>query len=201
VLLISGFGSGGGGGNVYPPLAAGGGYIRKGMQLRFQVGVCARYKPARAHAVEAGRTFGLVGRDAEDELREARERAAKAREAALLDWGAEGTLDGEGGEFGYDEPFDLGKEGDEEGEQEDGDEGRFERFSLSSALENLLDAQLVKLIELRREYGVGWAGAETMYAAVEREQRGAEDVWRAYQKVDASPYLPVHPFFDFPFLT
>ncbi|KAJ7320981.1 hypothetical protein DFH08DRAFT_713280 [Mycena albidolilacea] len=181
VLLISGFGSGGGGGNVYPPLAAGGGYVRKGMQLRFQVGVCARYKPARAHAVEAGRTFGLVGRDAEDELREARERAAKAREAALLDWGAEGTLDGEGGEF-YDESFDLGKEGDEEGEQEDGDEGRFERFSLSGALENLLDAQLVKLIELRREYGVGWAGAETMYAAVEREQRGAEDVWRAYQK-------------------
>ncbi|KAJ7832551.1 hypothetical protein B0H14DRAFT_2802886, partial [Mycena olivaceomarginata] len=26
------------------------------------------------------------------------------------------------------------------------------------------------------------AGAETMFAAVEREQRGAGEVWRAYQK-------------------
>jgi hypothetical protein len=49
---------------VYPALTPAGVYVRKGMQLRFQVGVCASYKPARAHAVEAGRTFGLVGKDA-----------------------------------------------------------------------------------------------------------------------------------------
>ncbi|KAJ7870037.1 hypothetical protein B0H13DRAFT_2340567 [Mycena leptocephala] len=44
------------------------------------------------------------------------------------------------------------------------DEGRFERFSLSSALETL-DVQLIKLIEILRTWGVDWAGAKEMHAA------------------------------------
>ncbi|KAJ7817009.1 hypothetical protein B0H13DRAFT_2518353 [Mycena leptocephala] len=129
-------------------------YVRKGMQLRFQVGVCARYKPARAHAVEAGRTFGLVGKDAEDVVREAREKAARERESALLHWG-EGADNGYG--EGGDGSFEFGGVNDGlEKEEEDGeeDEGRFERFSLSSALENLLDAQLNKRVaeEVARRY-------------------------------------------------
>ncbi|KAJ6506730.1 hypothetical protein C8R45DRAFT_1090408 [Mycena sanguinolenta] len=182
VLLISGFGSGApaAGAQCYPPMSAAGVPLRKGLQLRFQVGVCARYKPARAHALEAGRTFGLVGKDAEDEIREERERKAREREAAMIgmDWN-EG-VEGEGADgYGWDNSAAV-QEDEDAGEEDDG-EGRFERFSLSSALENLLDAQLVKLVEIRRAYGVGWAGAETMYAALERDQRGLEDVARVYQ--------------------
>ncbi|KAJ7213658.1 hypothetical protein B0H12DRAFT_1061615 [Mycena haematopus] len=160
VLLISGFGSGASGGsNSYPPLGPGGAPVRKGLQLRFQVGVCPQYKPAREHAVEAGRTFGLalmVGQE----------------------WGD--ALEGDGLDE-YEHGWEAGADEQQDGGAEEDGEGRFERFSLSSALENLLDAQLVKLVEIRRAYGVGWAGAETMYSAVEREQRGQEEVWRIYQ--------------------
>ncbi|KAJ7616173.1 hypothetical protein DFH06DRAFT_1107922 [Mycena polygramma] len=185
VLLISGFPTSGG--TVYPPLGSGGEYVRKGMALRFQVGVCAAYKPSRAHAVEASRTFGLVGRDAEDEVRERKEREKRAREAAAAgEWYGEG-LEGENGPGDGDEGgfYDAETEKDGEGDGEEGEGGedgaRFERFSLSTALETLLDAQLVKLIALRRAYGVGWSGAEEMYARVEGEQRGAGEVWGMYR--------------------
>ncbi|KAJ6460480.1 hypothetical protein C8R47DRAFT_994015 [Mycena vitilis] len=166
VLLISGFPSG-----FSPPLRLRGKESTILLTPNSQVGVCAAYKPSRAHAVEAGRTFGLVGRDAEDEVRERKEREKRAREAAAA---GDGFYDGEGGGVNGGE--------EEEGEGEGGEDGaRFERFSLSTALETLLDAQLVKLIALRRAYGVGWAGAEEMYARVEGEQRGAGDVWEMYR--------------------
>jgi ubiquitin-conjugating enzyme E2 Q len=147
------------------------------MSLRFQVGVCGRYKPSREHAVEAGRTFGLLGKDAEDEVREKREAARLARQAALLEWGDDIPEDADlslGDYDHYPEP-------ELEDEDELDDETRFDRFSLSSSLEALLESQLVKLIGLRRKYNVGWAGAEVMHAFIEREQRGAGDVWTAYR--------------------
>ncbi|KAJ7458741.1 hypothetical protein B0H11DRAFT_2286534 [Mycena galericulata] len=188
VLLISGFAGayppltpqgvyvgavGGGGGGAGPGAGAG------GRELRFRVGVCGRYKPARSAALEAGRTFGLLGKDAEDEVREARERAAKEREERAAAWG-EGGLDEDGYAEEEGAPSGFGFGFGEEGEDADGgeeEEGRFERFSLSNAMEALLDAQLVKLIWIRRTYGVGWAGAEVLLAAVEREQRPYKDVW------------------------
>ncbi|KAJ6489722.1 hypothetical protein DFH09DRAFT_1377449 [Mycena vulgaris] len=167
VLLVSGLAT------AYPPLTPGGEYVKPGMKLRFQVGVCARYKPGRAAAMEAARTFGLVGKDAEDEMREAKERERRAREAAALEWG-------EGGEDSFGE-FPEFETVEEEAEAEE-DEERFERFSLSSSLEGLLDTQLVKLVWIRRTYGVGWAGAEVMYSHVEREQRAYDEVWAAYKQ-------------------
>ncbi|KAJ7763374.1 hypothetical protein B0H16DRAFT_1311189 [Mycena metata] len=186
VLLISGFNSGAGSSvhNVYPPLTAEGQYVRKGMQLRFQVGVCSAYKPTREHAVEAGRTFGLVGKDAEDEIREAREKAAKLREAQLAEWGSldpDGEGPGGDGGFGDFGGAEFGEDVVEDGGQDD-EEGRFERFSLSSSLEALLDSQLVRLIALRRQYGIGWAGAEMMVERVEREQRAEAEVWTVYRQ-------------------
>ncbi|KAJ7757963.1 hypothetical protein B0H16DRAFT_1314107 [Mycena metata] len=186
VLLISGFNSGAGSSvhNVYPPLTAEGQYVRKGMQLRFQVGVCSAYKPTREHAVEAGRTFGLVGKDAEDEIREAREKAAKLREAQLAEWGSldpDGEGPGGDGGFGDFGGTEFGEDVVEDGGQDD-EEGRFERFSLSSSLEALLDSQLVRLIALRRQYGIGWAGAEMMVERVEREQRAEAEVWTVYRQ-------------------
>ncbi|KAJ7613240.1 hypothetical protein B0H17DRAFT_701882 [Mycena rosella] len=150
VLLISGLAT------AYPPLTPAGDYARQGMRLRFQVGVCGRYKPDRAAAVEAGRTFGLVGKDAEDEMREAKERERRAREAAMLEWeGGEDSFDGfDAGDATAPEEEDAGAE----------DDGGFERFSLSSSLETLLDAQLVKLIWVRRTYGSGGRGGGDVHA-------------------------------------
>lgn len=166
VLLVSGLGT------AYPPLTPMGEHARQGMRLRFQVGVCGRYKPDRAAAVEAGRTFGLVGKDAEDELREAKERERRAREQAALGWGDGDDSLGDAIE-GEATPLEV--------EVEEEDEGRFERFSLSTSLESLLEAQLVKLIWVRRTYGVGWAGAELMYMHVEREQRAYDDIYTTYK--------------------
>ncbi|KAJ7763371.1 hypothetical protein B0H16DRAFT_1455221 [Mycena metata] len=172
VLLISGFNSGAGSSvhNVYPPLTAEGQYVRKGMQLRFQVGVCSAYKPTREHTMEAGRTFGLVGKlvgkDAEDEIREAREKAAKLREAQLAEWGSlDPDGEGPGGDGGF---RDFG--GAEFGEDvvEDGGAGR-------------RGGALVRLIALRRQYGIGGAGAE-MVERVEREQRAEAEVWTVYRQ-------------------
>ncbi|KAJ7059776.1 hypothetical protein C8F01DRAFT_989503 [Mycena amicta] len=174
VLLISGLGSAA---TSYPPLTPQGEYVRKGMSLRFQVGLCGRYKPSREHAVEAGRTFGLVGKDAEDEVRERREAARAAREAALLEWGEDAPTE----DVSLDE-FDVGYPEMEPEEAVDDDDSRFERFSLSSSLEALLETQLVKLIVIRRKYSIGWAGAEVMHAYVESEQRGMDDVWAVYRQ-------------------
>ncbi|CAK5263224.1 unnamed protein product [Mycena citricolor] len=166
VLLISGFGA------AYPAIAKNGEPAQKTTQLRFQLGICNRYKPSREHAVEANRTFGLLGKDAEDELREAREAALRAREAALYD-----------DPDAYIEDDSAFLDPGPEEEPDDDDDGRFERFSLSSSLESLLDAQFVKLIAIRRKYGVGWGGAEMMFGYVEREQRSLDDVWKTYRKL------------------
>ncbi|KAF7320888.1 UBIQUITIN-CONJUGAT-2 domain-containing protein [Mycena chlorophos] len=186
VLLISGLGSAA---SSYPPLTPHGEYIRKGMALRFQVGVCGRYKPSREHAVEAGRTFGLVGKDAEDEIREKREAARAAREAALLEWGEDAIPE----ELSFDE---FGGYPELEPEETVDDDSRFERFSLSSSLETLLETQLVKLIAIRRKYNVGWAGAEVMHASVESEQRSLDDKIKAADKEESKlpqplPYDPL----------
>ncbi|KAJ7641952.1 hypothetical protein FB45DRAFT_1054322 [Roridomyces roridus] len=189
VLLISGFAG------TYPPLASDGSYAasggknggsgpgagKGGKQLQFQVGVCGSYKPAQSAAVEAGRTFGLLGRDAEDEVREQREKAAREREERLAAWG-EGAFDDEMG--GVDADTSAGLYGEEpEDEEDDEGDARFERFSLSSALESLLDAQLVKLIWLRRTYGVGWAGAEVIISLSEKQQLGYAAVWATAQEM------------------
>ncbi|KAF7297153.1 UBIQUITIN-CONJUGAT-2 domain-containing protein [Mycena indigotica] len=172
VLLISGLGSAA---TSYPPLTPQGEYVRKGMSPRFQVGVCGRYKPSREHAVEAGRTFGLVGRDAEDEVREKREAARAAREAALLEWGEDALPE----DMNIDE-FDVGYP-EMEPEDDTEDDSRFERFSLSSSLEALLETQLVKLVAIRRKFSIGWAGAEVMHSYIESEQRSMDDVWATYR--------------------
>ncbi|KAJ7120628.1 hypothetical protein C8R43DRAFT_1136791 [Mycena crocata] len=112
----------------------------------------------RGGRLEAGRTFGLVGKDAEDEIREAEQKKRRERQAM----NASGMLDLSG--YGGAGAAGMGMDAENvlRADEDEADEGRFERFSLSSSLENLLDTQLVKLIWIRRAYGVGWAGAELM---------------------------------------
>jgi ubiquitin-conjugating enzyme E2 Q len=159
-LLISGLRG------TYPPLKADGTLTEdanaRGTSLQFKVGLTRSYKPGKEHALEVKRTYGLVdeapqGRPAEDE--------------------PPITIDADG--------FPLPQEEGEEGEEDD-DEGRFDSFSLSSSLETLLDHSLVRIIQARIKYGLGWAGAEWLVAETERLQQTSDSILAASGKVRTS---------------
>ncbi|KAG6813798.1 hypothetical protein H0H92_007210 [Tricholoma furcatifolium] len=161
-LLISGFRG------VYAPLDHGGAYSaqaqRTGSTLTFKVGLTTKYKPGKDYAKDAGRTFGLILTDAEDEVRIQAEKAV-----ALEDVGSEYT------DPSYAFPVAARAE-------EHQDDGIFDRFSLSSSLESLLDQSLLKLIQLRRKFGLGWAGAELLFSIMEKTQTTEDHVFNAQQQ-------------------
>jgi ubiquitin-conjugating enzyme E2 Q len=144
-----------------------------GTALNFKVGLTPRYKPGKEFAKDAARTFGLIINDAEDDLRIQAEKAA-AFESLDLDVEADP----------YAESALMGQTVIEEPEEED--EGGFDRFSLSSSLESLLDQALLKVIQIRRQFGLGWAGAEVLFAEVERTQMKAEDIYNRHREVFSS---------------
>ncbi|KAJ3823174.1 hypothetical protein F5880DRAFT_1613100 [Lentinula raphanica] len=147
VLLISGFRG------MYPPSES------DDTKLTFHVGLSGVYKPSKEQAKEACRNFGLIGHDAEDMLRLAKEKAAA--EAALM----------------YDDVDEFEPEVQEKEEKEEEEvPDRFDKFSLSGSLDSLMNHQFVKLVNMRRKYGLGWAGAELLYSEVERNQKSEEDV-------------------------
>jgi ubiquitin-conjugating enzyme E2 Q len=152
--------------------------------LNFKVGLTSRYKPGQEFAKEAARTFGLIVNDAEDDLRIQAEKAEKAAALESLEYDNEVEPYGESAPLGQTVI----------GEEEEEDEGRFDRFSLSSSLESLLDQALLKVIQIRRQFGLGWAGAEVLFSEVERTQMKPEDIHNRYRKV--TPFLP--PFLKLP---
>lgn len=161
-LLISGLRG------TYPPLAPDGTYSRdaitRGTHLQFKVGLTKRYKPGKEHALEAKRNFGLV----EEE---------KAHVWNALNEGPVMNIETEG--------FQMDDEvlQDETMEDEEDDDGRFDKFSLSSSLESLLDHSLLRVVQFRLKYGLGWAGAETLLAETERLQQTADTVLDTFRKV------------------
>lgn len=166
-LLISGLRG------IYPLISSDGTLSdaaqRAGIQVKFKVGLCGRYKPTKEHAQEASRNFGLIVQDAEDELRLQAEKLA-AQIPAVDEWDDQ--------TFDEIPPVVV--------EEEEEDEGRFERFSLSSSLETLMDQAFFKLVQYRRKFKLGWAGAEALYAEVEKNQRKPEDVLKDKQRVRAA---------------
>ncbi|KAG6890413.1 hypothetical protein C0995_008767 [Termitomyces sp. Mi166 len=165
-LLISGFR------DIYPPLDHGGAYTiqaqRSGISLSFKVGLTGKYKPGKEYAKDAGRTYGLIQTDAEDELR------LQAEKAAALD------------DFGFDYDGDYLTEHNQAPTPviEEHDEGSFDRFSLSSSLESLLDHSLLKLIQFRRKFGLGWAGAELLLSIIEITQTPEDRVFDMQQQYE-----------------
>jgi ubiquitin-conjugating enzyme E2 Q len=147
-LLISGLRG------TYPPLQANGFYSQdalwRGVALRFKVGLTQRYKPGNYETAMASRNFGMVIPDAEDGLQD----KIEVENITEID------------------------EADERRERDDrtDDSGRFDNFSLSNSLESLLDQALLQLIQLRLKFGLGWAGAEMLLAAVESQQRLPEEI-------------------------
>ncbi|TFK43105.1 hypothetical protein BDQ12DRAFT_165045 [Crucibulum laeve] len=168
ILLISGFRS------VYPALESDGTYTlaasRLSSSLSFKVGLCRRYKPGKEYVEEVARKHGLIIQDAEDEARLAAEKAA-AQAQLFVEWPE-------------DEEFDPAQmEVVPEGEEEEGEgEERFERFSLSSSLEGLMDHSFLKVLQLRRKFDLGWAGAEVLHSEVEKCQMKDDDVFSMQRK-------------------
>lgn len=159
-LLISGFHG------LYPVLEQDASYTsaaqRLGVSLSFKVGLSQKYKPGNEQVQEVVRKHGLILQDAEDELRIQAEIAAQ--KAKQYDFDAD---------WDEDEPM---QEPEVVEEEEVVDPGRFDSFSLSSSLESLMDQSLLKIIQLRRLFGLGWAGAELLNAEVEKSQQTSETV-------------------------
>lgn len=171
-LLISGFrGS-------YPSISSDGTYNqlaqRLSVTIAFKVGLSHSYKPGKEQTREATRKHGLILRDAEDELR-------ILAEKQVHDW--------ESDPYGDNLPVDEDHIAVEEEQEEEEDEGRFDGFSLSSSLESLLDQSLLRIVQLRRRFGLGWAGAEILHQEIEKCQMTADEVLKMKRPVCAILFI------------
>ena len=167
-LLISGFHG------LYPVLENDASYTcsaqRLGVSLGFKVGLSQRYKPGTEQALEIIRKHGLIIHDAEDEVRR------------QLEWAAQQQRFERSDDSNEDEPTLMETALEEE---EVVNEGRFDSFSLSSSLESLMDQSFLKIVQLRRKFGLGWAGAELLHTEIEISQRPDDDILK--MKHDVSP--------------
>lgn len=168
-LLISGFHG------LYPVLENDGSYTpsanRHAIALTFKVGLSERYKPSTEHVQEVIRKHGLILQDAEDEIRIQAEKAALRAKM-----------------YEFDPEFEDAEEPIQdvvEEEIEVVDPGRFDRFSLSSSLESLMDQSFLKIVQIRRNFGLGWAGAELLNSEAERLQQKADAVFAMSEEVSS----------------
>ncbi|KAG8830025.1 hypothetical protein FRC17_005567 [Serendipita sp. 399] len=174
-LIISGFrGS-------YPPLSETGQVASGFAKIRFHVGL-SDGKPSRDVVEATTRDYGLK----EDE------RFVPEPEPAPP-------------EFDEDDPdtWDI-QEKEPTPELEPVHEpGRFDKFSLSTSLNSLLNDSLIPLIQLRVKFGIGWAGAEMLLAHHTEKQISPEMAYEYLaghiQAVDleerAIAHLPLDPLF------
>jgi ubiquitin-conjugating enzyme E2 Q len=150
-LLISGFrGS-------YPALSSAGQVVSGFAKIRFNVGL-SDGKPAREIVEAITRDFGL-----------------KEDEAYVPE------PEPEVPEYDEDDPdtWELPeKEKEPTPELEPTNEpGRFDKFSLSTSLNSLLNDSLIPLIQLRLKFGIGWAGAEVLFAEQTEKQISSEQAY------------------------
>jgi ubiquitin-conjugating enzyme E2 Q len=153
---------------VYPTIQTDGFYARNAVasdaQLKFRVGLTPRYKPGKDQAREVTRHFALV-EDGDDEADKGEDFIGE---------------DVEMSDIIPDPPV------------EDEDFGRFEKFSLSSPLESLLNEVFVRVLQLRIKFKLGWAAAETLQSEIEKTQRKPEDIYQGMQEVN----IELLPRFD-----
>ncbi|KAI5891455.1 uncharacterized protein SCHCODRAFT_02629145 [Schizophyllum commune H4-8] len=129
--------------------------------LNFKVGLTRNYKPSKDVARDAIRTFGLITEDAEDELQRQKEEEAAARLAALMAEGEEGSPEPQ-------PPV-----------EEEEEEEKFDRFSLTSSLESLMEQSFLKVLQVRKEFGLGWAGAELLLLESDKLQQRPADLFKS----------------------
>ena len=138
----------------------------RGIAPQFRIGLTPIYKPEKADVAAAVRVFGL--KEAE------RAEAPKA----------------------MDEPVELTPAGEEEEEEEEEgmpveedrmvEETSFQPFSLSASLETLINQRFLRVVQLRLEHDLGWAGAELLAWEAEKLQQKPADVLKTMRKVGIS---------------
>lgn len=142
---------------------------RLGVCLNFKVGLSERYKPGKDHVQEIIWKHGLVTMDAEDESI-----AQEEIDAQQLRLYSEGEVEAEGETV---QDHTVVEEGTV------ADPNRFDSFSLSSSLESLMDQSFLKLVQIRRKFGLGWAGAEVLHSECEKLQMKEQDVFQSKYQV------------------
>ncbi|EIN06501.1 hypothetical protein PUNSTDRAFT_115057 [Punctularia strigosozonata HHB-11173 SS5] len=143
---------------VYPVLQPDGMYTRdalvKGAKPKFHVGLTARYKPGTTQVRELTRHFGLVQQDDDnDDDDEQMEDDFLVEDGNAID------------------TADVIPEPEEE------DIGRFDKFSLSTAMESLLNEVFLHVVQLRIRFKLGWAAAELLRSEAEKKQRKPEEMY------------------------
>lgn len=149
-LLISGFrGS-------YPALSSTGQVVSGFAKIRFNVGL-SDGKPSREVVEAITRDFGL-----------------KEDEQYVPD------PEPEAPEYDEDDPdtWDIPEREPTPELEPTNEPGRFDKFSLSTSLNSLLNDSLIPLIQLRLRFGIGWAGAEVLFAEQTEKQISAEMAYR-----------------------
>ncbi|KAI6110185.1 hypothetical protein EDD16DRAFT_1612745 [Pisolithus croceorrhizus] len=72
---------------------------------------------------------------------------------------------------------------EEELQHEEADPGAFRRMSLSDSLEDLMDKSLMRLIRLRRRFGLGWAAAEELLWQSEVALDDSENIFSRNEEI------------------
>ncbi|EJD40876.1 hypothetical protein AURDEDRAFT_115746 [Auricularia subglabra TFB-10046 SS5] len=129
---------------------------------RFHVGLSPKYKPSIASVTHAVKNFALKDDDLEAEI----EPEVEALDPDLDPWEQELRAQQRERERLAALPV---------------DDNAFERFSLSSSLDSLLDQQLLAIVRLRLKFGLGWAGAELLHWSCDKMQRTPEDMYSTYK--------------------
>lgn len=158
VLLVSGLRA------RWPAIRADGTLVGVGGNIRFHVGLSAKYKPSTASVTQAVRTFALKDDDLEAEI----ELESEPVDPDLDPWEAELRAQQREKERIAALPV---------------DENAFERFSLSSSLDSLLDHQFLPVVRLRLRFGLGWAGAEMLHLWSQKMQCKPEELFDQYKDV------------------
>ncbi|TFK51185.1 hypothetical protein OE88DRAFT_1658981 [Heliocybe sulcata] len=156
---------------VYPPLNADG-TCRPPLKpdtIKFRVGLTRRYKPTKQQAQDAVRKFGLIVPDEESDNGAVPAENNQSEESEEQLPSGLSALSGITRYTTTQAPLGVG--------MEEGNEGKFDQFSLSESLDSLLNQTLLRLIPLRLKLGLGWAGAELLLAEAERLQQKPEDLY------------------------
>ena len=166
-LLISGLRG------VYPVVQPDATYTHSahvhGSMPQFRVGLTPKYKPTTDEAAETIRRYGLKEEyDAQP--------AEAVEELSFEDLEDDDMMD-----------LDTGDQQPEAEPQEEETLTGFQPFSLSSSLESLLNGHFLRILQLRIQYGLGWAAAEALWWEVETSQQPVGDIIRLRGQV-CGPY-------------
>ncbi|TFY60148.1 hypothetical protein EVJ58_g5335 [Rhodofomes roseus] len=131
----------------------------RGISPQFRIGLTPIYKPQKEHVAAVVRVFGLKDQPSD----------VPPPEQDVQD---EMLSDDEG-------DHELLEPTDDEPQVE---ESSFQPFSLSASLETLLNQRFLRVVQLRLEHELGWAGAEVLAWEAERVQKKPADILKSMRK-------------------